>query len=93
MKVVSAAGVMPELWVDDHQEYEPGLVTGHIRHARVPLDPRPGDYVVVGDYEVPPVLAKVVSREPGGTIRIRILPGRADSHPEFSSRRSPTLTS
>jgi hypothetical protein len=35
-----------ELWVDDHQEYEPGVV---------------------------------------------ILPGRADSHEEFATRRLPTL--
>jgi len=33
-----------ELWVDDHQEYESGIVTGHLRHARIPLDPHAGDY-------------------------------------------------
>jgi hypothetical protein len=35
-----------ELWVDDHQEYEPGAVHGHIRNARVVTDLRPGDYIV-----------------------------------------------
>lgn len=40
------------LWVDDHQEFEPGIVTAHLRHARLPLDPHPGDYLVVGDDEV-----------------------------------------
>jgi len=78
-----------ELWVDDHQEYEPGIVTGHLRHARIPLDPHPGDYLVVGDDEVPPALALVVSREPEGTIRLRILPGSAVSHEELGSRRGP----
>ena len=78
-----------ELWVDDHQEYEPGIVTGHLRHARIPLDPHPGDYLVVGDDEVPPALALVVSREPDGTTRLRILPGSADSDEEFGSRRGP----
>ena len=82
-----------ELWVDDHQEYEPGIVTGNLRHARIPLDPRPGDYLVVGDYEVPPALALVVGREPDGTVQLRILPGRPDSHDEFATRRIPTLVS
>ena len=82
-----------ELWVDDHQEYEPGVVTGNLRHARIALDPRPGDYLVVGDDEVPAALALVLGREPDGTIRLRILPGRADSHAEFATRRIPTLAS
>lgn len=82
-----------ELWVDDHAEYEPGIVTGHLRHARVPIDPRPGDYLVVGDDEVPPALAFVVSREADGTIRLRILPGPAASHDEYATRRLPTLAS
>jgi len=82
-----------ELWVDDHLEYEPGIVTGHLRHARIPLDPHAGDYVVVGDDEVPPALAQIVSRETDGTLRLRILPGRPDSHSEFATRRLPTLSS
>ncbi len=82
-----------ELWVDDHQEYEPSIVTGHLRHARIPLDPHAGDYLVVGDDEVAPALALVVSREAEGTIRLRILPGPVDSHPEFNTRRIPTLAS
>lgn len=82
-----------ELWVDDHQEYEPGVVTGHLRHARIALDPRAGDYLVVGDDEVTPALALVIAREPDGTIRLRILPGRADSHEEYATRRLPTLAS
>lgn len=61
-----------ELWVDDHQEYEPGVVTAHLRHARVPLDPRPGDYLVVGDDEATPALALVLDRDPDGTVRLRI---------------------
>jgi hypothetical protein len=82
-----------ELWVDDHQEYEPGVVTGHLRHARIPIDPHPGDYLVVGDDDVAPALALVVSRESDGTIRLQILPGRADSHEEFATRRMPRLAS
>ena len=81
-----------ELWVDDHQEYEPGIVTGHLRHARIPLDPHAGDYLVVGDDEVPPALALVVSREGDGTVRLRILPGPAAGHDEFATRRVPTLS-
>lgn len=86
------AGPTIELWVDDHQEYEPGVVMAHLRHARIPLDPHPGDYLVVGDDEVSPALALVVSREPDGALRLRILPGAPDSHAEFHSRRLPTLT-
>ena len=92
--MVDMTGAVPtvELWVDDHQEYEPGIVTAHLRHARIPLDPRPGDYLVVGDDEVLPALALVVSREPDGTLRLRILPGRPESHDEYRTRRIPTLT-
>lgn len=75
-----------ELWVDDHQEYEPGIVTGHLRNARIPLDPRPGDYLVIGDGEVPPALARVVSRELDGTVRLQILPGPPESHEVFATR-------
>lgn len=70
-------GLIVELWVDDHQEYEPGVVHAHLRHARVPLDPRPGDYVVVGDDEIEPALAEVLSRSEVGDLRLRMLPGPA----------------
>jgi hypothetical protein len=49
-----------ELWVDDHQEYEPGVVHGHLPHARVPMDPHRGDFLVVGDDDSSPVLAEVL---------------------------------
>lgn len=78
--------------MDDHQEYEPGIVTGNLRHARLPLDPHPGDYLVVGDDEVPPALALAVSREADGTLRLWILPGEADGHREFRTRRGSHLT-
>ena len=79
-----------ELWVDDHQEYEPGVVHGHLRHARVVIDPRPGDYLVVGDDEAPPLLAEVLTREPDGELLLRLVPGRPDAHSEFLTRRVPT---
>jgi hypothetical protein len=82
-----------ELWVDDHNEYEPGIVTGHLRHARVPLEPQAGDYLVVGDDEVAPALALVLSRDADGTIRLRILPGPVVGHEEYRTRRLPTLAS
>lgn len=81
-----------ELWVDDHQEYEPGVVTGHLRHARIAIDPRPGEYLVVGDDEVPSALALVESRDPDGTLRLRILPGPVASRVEFATRRRQGLT-
>ena len=79
-----------ELWVDDHQEYETGVVHGHLRHARIAIDPRPGDYIVVGDDDAPPVLAEVLKREPDGELLLRLLPGRPDAHPEFQTRRVST---
>lgn len=79
-----------ELWIDDHQVYEPGVVHAHLRHARYPIDPKPGDYLVVGDDEDPPLLAEVLSRDPSGVLRLRLLPGRPDSHEEFRTRRHPT---
>jgi hypothetical protein len=89
---VEAAEPMVELWVDDPQEYEPGIVPGHLRHTRLPLDPHAGDFLVVGDDEVPPALAEVLSRESDGTLRLRILPGRPENHDEFQTRRLQTLT-
>lgn len=95
---VSEAGTMSpmelivELWVDDHQEYEPGVVHGHLRHARIPIDPRPGDYLVVGDDEIEPALAEVLGRSESGALRLRMLPGSASSHPELLTRRQPAAT-
>jgi hypothetical protein len=80
-----------ELWVDDHQEYEPGVVHGHLRHARTPIDPQPGDYLVVGDDDAPPVLAEVLGREAGGELLLRLLPGKPEARPEFASRRMRTV--
>ncbi|MGH9091927.1 MAG: hypothetical protein ACRDZR_11210 [Acidimicrobiales bacterium] len=79
-----------ELWVDDHRELEPGVVHGHLRHARVAIDPRPGDYLVVGDDEVPPRLAEVLERQLDGRLQLRILPGRPEGHPEFHHRPLPS---
>ena len=90
MAVVTSSELTVELWVDDHQEYEPGVVHGHLRHARVPMVPQRGDYLVVGDDDAPPVLAEVLDCNPAGELRLRLLPGRPDSHPEFRSRRTPT---
>jgi hypothetical protein len=78
-----------ELWVDDHREYEPGVVHAHLRHARVPLDPWPGDHLVVGDDEVEPALAEVLSRSGSGALRLRLLPGPAASHAELLTPRHP----
>ncbi len=79
-----------ELWIDDHQEYEPGVVHGHLRHARVPMDPQPGDFLVVGDDDSPSVLAELLDRSATGELRLRLLPGRPDSQPQFQTRRLPT---
>ncbi len=84
--------VIVELWVDDHQEYEPGVVHAHLRHARIPLDPRPGDYLVVGDDAIEPALAEVLSRTEAGELRLRMLPGPASSHPQLHARRQPAGT-
>ena len=79
-----------ELWVDDHEEYEPGVVHGHLRHAWAPMDPQRGDFLVVGDDDAPPVLAEVLDRSATGELRLGLLPGRPDSHPEVQTRRLPT---
>ena len=42
MDDVGEAQPTVELWVDDHQEYEPGIVTGNLRHARLPARSAPG---------------------------------------------------
>lgn len=89
---MSAMEIVVELWVDDHQEYEPGVIHAHLRHARVPIDPRPGDFLVVGDDEIEPALAEVLSRSESGALRLRMLPGSASSHPELLARRQPAAT-
>lgn len=81
-----------ELWVDDHQEYEPGVVHAHLRQARLPLNLRPGDYVVVGDDEIEPALAEVLSRSESGDLRLRMLPGPASSRAGQQSRRQPAVS-
>lgn len=83
---------MVELWVDDHQEYEPGVVHAHLRHARVPIDPRLGEFLVVGDDEIEPALAEVLSRSEQGALRLRLLPGSALSRPELLTRRQRRAT-
>jgi hypothetical protein len=52
--------------------------------------PQLGDYLVVDDDDVPPMLAEVLDCDRAGELRLRLLPGRPDSHPEFRSRRTPT---
>lgn len=79
-----------ELWVDDHQGYEHGVVHADLRHARVLLDSRPGDFLVVGDDDAPAVLAEVLRRGPGGELELRLLPGRPELRPEFRTRRQPS---
>lgn len=81
-----------ELWVDDHQEYEPGIVHAHLRHARLPIDPLPGDHLVVGDDEIEPALAEVLSRSETGELRLRMLPGPATKYPELLGRRQPAAS-
>ena len=81
-----------ELWVDDHQEYEPGVVHAHLRHAQLPIDPRPGDHLVVGDDDIEPALAEVLSRSGTGELRLRMLPGPATNHPELMARRQPAAS-
>ncbi len=78
-----------ELWVDEQQEYEPGVVHADLRHARVPLDPHPGDFLVVGDDDAPPVLALVLYRASDGELLLRLLPGRPDTHAEYQTREVP----
>jgi hypothetical protein len=75
-----------ELWVDDHQEYEPGVVHAHLRLARNALDAHQGDYLVAGDDEAPPALARVLRRESSGELLLRFLPGRPEAHHEFQGR-------
>lgn len=84
--------VVVELWVDDHQEYEPGVIHAHLRHARIPLDPHPGDFLVVGDDEIEPALAEVLSRSEAGELRLRMLPGPAWSHVELQGRQQPAAS-
>jgi len=67
---------------------EPGAAAAC--HLAVPLDLLTRDYLVVGDDDAPPVLAEVLDRSPTGELRLRLLPGRPDSHPEFRTRRVPT---
>lgn len=80
-----------ELWVDDHQEYEPGVIHAHLRHARVALDPQPGDYLIVGDDEIEPAFAEVLTREESGGLRLRLLPGPASRHRELHRRQSAAI--
>ena len=80
-----------ELWVDDHCEYEPGVVHAHLRHARIPMDPQQGDYLIVGDDEDPPLIAEVLERSASGRLRLRLLFGPPESHAEYHTRKFPAV--
>jgi hypothetical protein len=67
------------------------VVQAHLRHARLPLDPHSGDWLVVGDDEAPPLLAEVLSRDSDGSLRLRLLPGKPEDHAEFHTRSIPTV--
>lgn len=64
------------------------MIHAHLRHGRLPLDPRPGDYVVVGDDEIEPALAEVLSRSESGKLRLRMLRRRL---PHDQAHRAPRL--
>lgn len=72
-----------DLWVDFHRVDADGLTHAHIADLSAGVEPRTGDYLVVGDEDADPAVAQVVSVSAEGVILLRVLPGHADLHREL----------
>ena len=76
-----------DLWVDFHRIDEDGLTLANARHARAGLNLFPGAYVVVGDDDCEPAVAKVVEFDPAdGFLRLQVLPGALADFPELLAK-------
>jgi NADPH-dependent ferric siderophore reductase len=69
-------------WID-----EDGLTLAMARNTRSDVDLTPGEYVIVGDDDCEPSIARIVEHtSANGLIRLRVLPGDASDYPELLNK-------
>ncbi len=69
-----------DLWVDFMRMQDDGRLRTRLRHGRVGFVPLAGSYVIVGSEDADPAVAKILSVDADGAIKVQVLPGRVDEH-------------
>ena len=75
-----------DLWIDYHREDAEGLTHASVKDLSPGVELVPGSYVVVGNEEADPAVAKVVTVEHDGVVLVRVLPGPAEEHLHLTGR-------
>lgn len=75
-----------DLWIDYHREDAEGLTHASVEDLAPGVELVPGSYVVVGNEEADPAVAKVVTVEHDGVVLVRVLPGPAEEHLHLTGR-------
>lgn len=76
-----------DLWIDYHREDAEGLTHASVKDLAPGVELVAGSYVVVGNEEADPAVARVVTVEHDGVVLVRVLPGAAEEHLHFLTGR------
>ena len=68
-----------DMWVDFARVYD-GLTYGDLEDIEPGVVVESGGYIVVGDQDADPAVARVVEVKPDGVVLLQVLPGHADLH-------------
>ncbi len=71
------------MWVDFHRVSIDHLTYADVEDAKPGVRVEAGRYLVVGDHDADPAVARVVEVKPNGTVLLRVLPGHAGAHAEL----------
>jgi len=77
-----------DLWVDFHRVDADGLTHASLKDATDGSAIEPGRYVIVGDEDADPAVARVIEVRADGVVLLRVLPGHADEHLDLLGRSS-----
>ena len=72
-----------DLWVDFHRVDAAGLTHAHLRDASPGVVLEEGQFVLVGDHDADPGVARVIEVRADGIVLVRVLSGHADLHREL----------
>jgi hypothetical protein len=79
-----------DLWVDYHRTDGDRLTHATVEDLKPGVDLIVGSYLVVGNEEADPAVAKVVSVDARGIVLVRVLPGPAEEHLHLVRHRHPS---
>jgi NADPH-dependent ferric siderophore reductase len=68
-----------DMWVDFARVYD-GMTYGDLDDAQPGAVVEAGAYILVGDDDAEPAVARVVDVKPDGVVLLSVLPGHADLH-------------